>query len=64
MTATTVTAPSAAGSGHPTCCTPAAELVAGMFFYAIKFDPKNPNSLDGDCFVLSGYTAPVLHAAG
>jgi transketolase len=43
----------AAGSGHPTSCMSAAELVAGTFFYAMKFDPKNPNSPDGDRFVLS-----------
>jgi len=51
----------AAGSGHPTSCMSAAELVAGTFFYAMKFDPKDPNSPDGDCFVLSkGHAAPVL----
>jgi transketolase len=43
----------AAGSGHPTSCMSAAELVAGTFFYAMKFDPKDPNSPDGDRFVLS-----------
>jgi transketolase N-terminal domain/subunit len=54
----------AAGSGHPTSCMSAAELVAGTFFYAMKIDPKNPNSPDGDRFVLSkGHAAPVLHAA-
>jgi transketolase len=54
----------AAGSGHPTSCMSAAELVAGTFFYAMKFDPKNPNSPDGDRFVLSkGHAAPVLYAA-
>jgi transketolase len=54
----------AAGSGHPTSCMSAAELVAGVFFYAMKFDPKNPNSPDGDRFVLSkGHAAPVLYAA-
>ena len=30
----------AAGSGHPTSCLSAAQLVAGAFFYAMKFDPK------------------------
>ena len=30
----------AAGSGHPTSCMSAAELAAGTFFYAMKFDPK------------------------
>jgi transketolase len=54
----------AAGSGHPTSCMSAAELVAGTFFYAMNFDPKNPNSPDGDRFVLSkGHAAPVLYAA-
>ena len=57
-------ATTAAGSGHPTSCMSAAELVAGAFFYAMKFDPKNPNSPDGDRFVLSkGHAAPVLYAA-
>jgi transketolase len=54
----------AAGSGHPTSCMSAAELMAGVFFYAMKFDPKNPNSPDADRFVLSkGHAAPVLYAA-
>src|SRR5271169_1537036 len=54
----------AAGSGHPTSCMSAAELVAGTFFYAMKFDPKNANSPDADRFVLSkGHAAPVLYAA-
>jgi transketolase len=54
----------AAGSGHPTSCMSAAELIAGVFFYAMKFDPKNPNSPDGDRFVLSkGHAAPVLYSA-
>jgi transketolase len=54
----------AAGSGHPTSCMSAAELVAGTFFYAMKFDPKNPNSSEGDRFVLSkGHAAPLLYAA-
>lgn len=54
----------AAGSGHPTSCMSAAELMAGIFFYAMKFDPKNPNSPDADRFVLSkGHAAPVLYAA-
>ena len=54
----------AAGSGHPTSCMSTAELIAGTFFYAMKFDPKNPNSPDGDRFVLSkGHAAPALYAA-
>src|SRR5216683_108070 len=54
----------AAGSGHPTSCLSAAELMAGVFFHAMKFDPANPNGLQGDRFVLSkGHAAPVLYAA-
>jgi transketolase len=54
----------AAGSGHPTSCMSAADLVAGAFFHALKFDPQKPNSPDGDRFVLSkGHAAPVLYAA-
>src|ERR1700674_5387899 len=54
----------AAGSGHPTSCKSAAELVAGVSFHAMKFDPKNANSNDDDRFVLSkGHAAPLLYAA-
>src|SRR6202142_3356371 len=57
-------ATTAAGSGHPTSCMSAAELVAGTFFYAMKFDPKSPNSPESDRFVLSkGHAAPILYAA-
>jgi len=57
-------ATTAAGSGHPTSCLSAAELMAGIFFYAMKFDPANPNSPAGDRFVLSkGHAAPILYAA-
>ncbi|HTA51863.1 MAG TPA: thiamine pyrophosphate-dependent enzyme, partial [Candidatus Acidoferrum sp.] len=57
-------ATTAAGSGHPTSCMSAAQLVAGVFFHAMKFDPKNANSNDADRFVLSkGHAAPVLYAA-
>jgi len=57
-------ATTAAGSGHPTSCMSAAQLVAGVFFYAMKFDPKNANSNDDDRFVLSkGHAAPLLYSA-
>src|ERR1700732_1250572 len=53
-----------AGSGHPTSCLSAAELVAATFFHAMKFDPANPNAITSDRFVLSkGHAAPVLYAA-
>src|ERR1700722_14351991 len=54
----------AAGSGHPTSCLSAAELMAATFFHAMKFDPAHPNALAGDRFVLSkGHAAPILYAA-
>ncbi len=54
----------AAGSGHPTSCMSCAQLMAGIFFHAMKFDVKNPNSKDSDRFVLSkGHAAPILYAA-
>ncbi len=57
-------ATTAAGSGHPTSCLSAAELVAATFFHAMRLDPANPNSSVGDRFVLSkGHAAPVLYAA-
>ena len=43
----------AAGSGHPTSCLSAAELMAATFFYAMKLDVAHPNSLASDRFVLS-----------
>jgi transketolase len=55
---------SAAGSGHPTSCLSAAELMAATFFHAMRFDPADPNALAGDRFVLSkGHAAPILYAA-
>src|SRR5579862_3769972 len=54
----------AAGSGHPTSCLSAAELMAATFFHAMKFDTADPNSLASDRFVLSkGHAAPVLYSA-
>ena len=64
LSAYSMMATTAAGSGHPTSCMSAAELMAGVFFYAMNFDPKNPNANSRDRFVLSkGHAAPVLYAA-
>src|SRR5215467_4128147 len=55
---------SEAGSGHPTSCCSAAEIMAALFFAEMRFDPKNPANVDADRFVLSkGHAAPVLYAA-
>lgn len=53
-----------AGSGHPTSALSAADMVAALFFYAMKFDPTNPYNPFNDRFILSkGHAAPVLYAA-
>jgi transketolase len=53
-----------AGSGHPTTCMSAAEIVAALFFAEMRFDPKNPQHPEADRFVLSkGHAAPILYAA-
>src|SRR2546425_9722231 len=55
---------SEAGSGHPTSCCSAAEIMAALFFAEMRFDPKDPRNPDADRFVLSkGHAAPVLYAA-
>src|SRR5262245_930540 len=59
-----VRATTAAGSGHPTSCASAADLVAALFFDAMRFDPKHPRAPANDRFVLSkGHAAPLLYAA-
>ena len=55
---------SEAGSGHPTTCLSAADIVAVLFFGEMRYDPKDPHNPDNDRFVLSkGHAAPILYAA-
>ncbi len=59
-----VRATSEAGSGHPTSCCSAAEIMAALFFGQMRFDPGEPGNEENDRFVLSkGHAAPVLYAA-
>ncbi len=59
-----VRATTEAGSGHPTSCASAAEIMSVLFYSVMRYDPKNPGSSDNDLFVLSkGHSAPVLYAA-
>ncbi len=59
-----ITSTSQAGSGHPTSCCSAAELVAALFFAHMRFDPKEPQHPGADRFILSkGHGAPLLYAA-
>ena len=59
-----VRATTEAGSGHPTSCASAAEIVATLFFSEMRYDPRQPHNPDNDRFVLSkGHAAPILYAA-
>jgi transketolase len=59
-----VRATTAAGSGHPTTCASAAEIVSVLFFAVMRYDPRNPRNPANDKFILSkGHAAPLLYAA-
>ena len=59
-----VKATSEAGSGHPSSCCSAADIVAVLFFSVMRYDPTNPKLPNSDRFVLSkGHAAPLLYAA-
>src|SRR5476649_1750982 len=59
-----ITATTAAGSGHPTSCCSAADIVATLFFGQMRYDAKNPHYYNNDRFILSkGHAAPLLYAA-
>lgn len=59
-----VRATTAAGSGHPTSCASAAEIMSVLFFSVMRYDPHNPKAPGSDVFVLSkGHAAPILYAA-
>lgn len=59
-----VRATSEAGSGHPSSCCSAADIVAALFFSVMRYDPANPKAPNSDRFVLSkGHAAPLLYAA-
>ncbi|MCX7992847.1 MAG: transketolase [Fimbriimonadales bacterium] len=53
-----------AGSGHPTTCMSAADLVAALFFHALRHDVPNPQNPLNDRVIFSkGHAAPLLYAA-
>jgi transketolase len=59
-----IRATTAAGSGHPTSCCSAADLVAALFFDVMRFRPAEPHAPDNDRMILSkGHAAPLLYAA-
>ena len=52
-----------AGSGHPTSCMSAADILSVLFFSEMRYDPRDPSGHDADVFVLSkGHAAPILWA--
>src|SRR5437899_3276390 len=59
-----IAATTAAGSGHPTSCCSAADLVAALLFGHMRYDPNNPHYHNNDRVILSkGHAAPLLYAA-
>src|SRR2546425_3661792 len=59
-----IRATTAAKSGHPSSAASAADLVAAIFFDAMRLDADHPRAVTSDRFVLSkGHAAPVLYAA-
>src|SRR5437764_1586080 len=54
----------AAGSGHPSSCCSAADVMAVLFFHEMRFDTRDAHRTNNDRFILSkGHAAPVLYAA-
>ncbi len=59
-----ITATSEAGSGHPTTCLSAADIVSALFFHAMRYDTNDAQNPNNDRFILSkGHAAPILYAA-
>lgn len=55
---------SEAGSGHPTTCLSAADIVSALFFHAMSYDCADAQNPNNDRFILSkGHAAPLLYAA-
>jgi len=53
-----------AGSGHPGGSLSAADIVTALYFRVLRHDPKDPQWLERDRFILSkGHAAPILYAA-
>lgn len=53
-----------AGSGHPTSCLSAADIVAVLFFHTMRYRPQDPRYPTNDQFILSkGHASALLYAA-
>ncbi|XP_071816505.1 transketolase-like isoform X2 [Apostichopus japonicus] len=54
----------ASGSGHPTTCMSAAEIMSVLFFHTMKYKVDVPKDPANDRFIMSkGHAAPILYAA-
>jgi transketolase len=59
-----VRATTEAGSGHPTTCCSAADIMAALFFGEMRYDAAHPQHTHADRLVMSkGHAAPLLYAA-
>ena len=59
-----ITSTSEAGSGHPTTCLSAADIVSALFFHEMRYDCSDAQNPNNDRFILSkGHAAPLLYAA-
>lgn len=53
-----------AGSGHPAGSLGLADIVTALYFNIMSIEPKDPDWVDRDIFILSnGHTVPVQYAA-
>jgi len=54
----------AAKSGHPGGSLSAADIVAALYFYKMRYNPRNPKDPGRDRFILSkGHCCPAVYAA-
>ena len=53
-----------AGSGHPGGSLSAIDIITALYFYKMRYDPKNPKLPERDRFILSkGHGCPALYVA-
>ncbi|XP_041944747.1 transketolase-like [Alosa sapidissima] len=58
-----IKATTAAGSGYPTSCCSAAEIMSVLFFHTMRYRPEDPKNPNNDRFILSkGHAAPALYS--
>src|SRR5437868_2997467 len=58
-----VTMPTDAGSGHPTTCLSAVDIVTVLFWAIMRYDPHHFDNPNADRFILSkGHASALLYA--